>query len=71
MSHLGRVDYHLTQCSYPSPGLADGWVELSRRRGHLESQAAELDELGDAIVDGTIEVPRRPTGPVLPAPEHG
>jgi basic membrane lipoprotein Med (substrate-binding protein (PBP1-ABC) superfamily)/DNA-binding SARP family transcriptional activator len=52
-------------------GLADGWVELSRRGGHLEAQAAELDELRDAIVDGTIEVPRRPTGPVLPTPERG
>jgi hypothetical protein len=52
-------------------GLADGWVELSRRGGHLDAQAAELDELRDAIVDGTIEVPRRPSGPVLPTPERG
>jgi basic membrane protein A and related proteins len=49
-------------------GLADGWVELSRRGGHLEAQAAELDELRDAIIDGTIEVPRQPSGPVLPTP---
>jgi hypothetical protein len=51
-------------------GLADGWVELSRRGGHLDPLAAELDELRDAIADGTIEVPRWPTGPVLPTPEH-
>jgi basic membrane lipoprotein Med (substrate-binding protein (PBP1-ABC) superfamily)/DNA-binding SARP family transcriptional activator len=51
-------------------GLADGWVELSRRGGHLDPLAAELDELRDDIADGTIEVPRWPTGPVLPTPEQ-
>jgi DNA-binding SARP family transcriptional activator/basic membrane lipoprotein Med (substrate-binding protein (PBP1-ABC) superfamily) len=52
-------------------GLADGWVELSRRGGHLDAYADELDELRDAIVDGTIEVPRSPAGKeVLPTPEQ-
>jgi basic membrane protein A and related proteins len=49
-------------------GLAEGWVELSRRGGHLEAYGEELDALRDAIVDGAIVVPRRPTGPVLQAP---
>lgn len=54
------------------PALRAGrrWVELSRRGGHLDPLAAELDELRDAIADGTIEVPRWPTGPVLPTPEQ-
>jgi basic membrane protein A and related proteins len=58
------------EAGFRRAGLADGWVELSRRGGHLDAHAAELDELRDAIVDGTIAVPRRPTGPVLPTPEH-
>jgi hypothetical protein len=49
-------------------GLAEGGLELSRRGGHLEAIADRLDELGAAIVDGTIQVPRWPTAPVLPRP---
>jgi hypothetical protein len=51
-------------------GLAEGGLELSRRGGHLEAIADRLDELSAAIVDGTIQVPRWPTGPVLPTPEQ-
>jgi basic membrane protein A and related proteins len=49
-------------------GLAEGGLELSRRSGHLGAIVDRLDELGAAIVDGTIEVPRWPTAPVLPPP---
>jgi basic membrane protein A and related proteins len=49
-------------------GLAEGWNELSQRGGQLDAHAAELDELREAILDGTIVVPRQPSGPVLQTP---
>ena len=58
------------QCTERLSVLLEGGLELSRRGGHLEAIADRLDELSAAIVDGTIEVPRWPTGPVLPTPEE-